>query len=77
MSCVGLWSSPGFVVISWLEVCGHVLGEFVVIFWACGSFPSSWSVVMSWVGLWSSSVSVVMSWIMGFGHVLGVSVVIS
>ena len=47
MSCVGLWSSPGFVVISWLEVCGHVLGEFVGIFWVCGSFPGSWAVVMS------------------------------
>ena len=44
---LGLWSCLGSVVISWLVVCGHVLGGSVVIFWACGSFPGSWAVVMS------------------------------
>ena len=77
MSCVGLWSSPWSVVISWLVVYGHGLGGSVVIFCACGSFPGSCSVVMSWVGLWSSSGSVVIIWIVVYGHVLGVSVVMS
>ena len=76
MSCVGLWSSPWSVVISWLVVYGHGLGGSVVIFCACGSFPGSCSVVMSWVGLWSSSGSVVISWIVGCGHLLGGPVLI-
>ena len=63
---MGLWSSLGSVVVSWIVGCGHVLDAFVVISWVCGpllslcSFPGSWFVVMPWVcgnflarGLWS------------------------
>ena len=71
-----LWSSFASVIISWVVVCGHVLGGSVVIFWACGSFPGSWAVVMSWVDLWSSAGSVVISWLVGCGHLLGGSVFI-
>ena len=92
MSWVGLWSSAGSVLISWIVGSGHAsLG------WACAhplglwSYPGSGSMVMSWVcghfpdrGLWSN-----LGWvcghllalwscrIVGCGHVLGVSVVIS
>ena len=90
MSWVGLWSSSGSVVISWIVGCGHLLGGPVLILWVCGHFLDR--------DLWSCLGSVVISlivvksslgwvcghllalWscrIVGCGHVLGVSVVIS
>ena len=74
MSLVGLWSSSGSVVISWLVGCGHVLSLWsssglVVISWlvVCGqvlgeSVPLS--VVIFWgCGSFPGSWAVVMSWV--------------
>ena len=63
MSWMGLWSSPGSVIISWLVVYGHILGGSVVIFWLRNHFLGR--------GLWSCPGSVVISWIVVCGYVLG------
>ena len=78
MSWMGLWSCPGSVIISWLVVCGHILGGSVVIFWRRNHFLGRrlWScpgsVVIFWVcghfldgGLWSCPGSVVITLVCG------------
>ena len=57
ISWMGLWSSSGSVIISWVVVCGHVLGGSVVIFWVCGHFLDG--------GLWSCLASVVITLVCG------------
>ena len=73
-----LWSSSGSVFISWVVVCGHVLGGSVVIFWLRNHFLGRrlWSclgsAVIFWVcghfldgGLWSCLGSVVITLVCG------------